>query len=86
VAWFAVGMHEDGAHDHPRDHFHPLHNDVHREVSSAYTDPKIERKELEKRVRDLTFDLVHFQFFSSTLSDAANRLVHSGTTLPVGPR
>jgi hypothetical protein len=64
VAWFAAGMHEDSAHDHPRNKFHPLHNDVHQEVSTAYTDPKGERKLLEKRVQDLTFDMVcFFKFF-----------------------
>jgi hypothetical protein len=60
VAWFAAGMHEDGMHDHPRDRFHQLHNDVRQEISDAYTDPKAERKALEKCVQNLTFDLVHF--------------------------
>ena len=84
VAWFAAGMHEDGIHDHPRDHFHPLHNDVYREISDAYTDPKAERKALETRVRKLTFDLVRFSILSVDLSDVVDRL-HSGTALLVEP-
>jgi hypothetical protein len=62
-------MHEDGAHDHPRDRFHPLHNDVRREISDAYTDTKAERKALEKRVQNLTFDLVRSSILSIELSD-----------------
>lgn len=62
IAWFAAGMHEDGLHSHPSDHFHPLHNDVHRALSS-YVDSKAEKKLLGNRVRDLTFDLVRFAIF-----------------------
>ena len=81
VAWFAAGMHEDGAHDHPCDHFHPLHNDVRREISDGYTDPKAERKALEKRVQNLTFDLVRFQFFPLTYLTSTYLTLLTGYTL-----
>lgn len=63
VAWFAAGMHEDGSHNHPPGHFHPLHNDVRWATSTGYVDAKAERKLLEKRVQDLTFDLVRRAIF-----------------------
>ena len=58
VAWFAAGMHEDGAHDHPYDHFHLLHNDVHQEVSNAYMDPKGVKVQKSDQTRDWTQDLL----------------------------
>ena len=59
IAWFASGMHSDGDHHHLQDHFHSLHNEVHRETK-GYPEPKVERKALEKRVHELTFDMVSF--------------------------
>ena len=58
VTWFAAGMHEDGAHDHPHNHFHLLHNDVHQEVSNAYMDPKGVKVQKSDQTRDWTQDLL----------------------------
>ena len=59
IAWFASGMHSDGDHHYPQDHFHLLHNKVYQETK-GYPEPKVECKALEKHVYELTFDMVSF--------------------------